>query len=373
MQPVSITIKGIGPSVLATVSFHETTSSYKFGLYCETLLVDTSGTIREASWVPHRPIMPGTYHIKCTIIQNGQAQTIQSRPFDFGSDKQAIKPRIAKDRPKHQPPASFHSLLYWESRKAFSRRENSAWLLDNKTNAYDFAKLLGFETPALESTIFTAQDIPLDPNTVVKPLTGVMSQGVFIIKENEIIDLVKNNVVESTERLRQIMMSMVEDGIIKHDEWIRERLIFGDHDPTEPARDLKFYTFYGEPYLSLETIRKPKVVRCWYDNYSNLIDTGKYTNELFKGHGIPDEYYAVAAEIGKNVPAPFVRVDLLASPNGAVLNEITPKPGGAHLFAQSVDHRLGNFLISADARLRSDLIDGKDFSIFRQIKNNTQD
>ncbi|MGO2481119.1 ATP-grasp fold amidoligase family protein [Glutamicibacter ardleyensis] len=364
-----LTIKGLGSTISARVITDGLKVEFKFDLYHDDELIQTSGKVKNGIWVPKQALNPGKYRVDCVVYLGERTEKLQSRIFEFGINKQSVKPRGHKTGPKHQPPASFYSLLYWESRKAHSRRSTSAWLLDNKTNAYDFAKLLGFETPALESTIFTAANIPLESNTVVKPLTGVMSQGVFIIKENQIIDLVKNVTLENTDHLRQSMITMVAEGIIKEDQWIRERLIFGDHDSSSPARDLKFYTFYGEPFLSLETVRMPKVERCWYDNYSNLIDTGKYSNELFVGYGIPDEYYAIAAEIGKNVPAPFVRVDLLASPDGAVLNEITPKPGGAHLFATSIDQKLGNFMIGADARLRSELIEGKDFKVFNQIKN----
>ena len=87
------------------------------------------------------------------------------------------------------------------------------------------------------------------------------------------------------------------------------------------------------------------------------------------GQGIPPEFYEIAKKVGQEIPAPFVRVDLLASPTGAFVNEVTPKPGGAHLFAPSIDNTLVNYLVSADARLRSDLISGKEFSHFKAIQS----
>ncbi|MGP5048474.1 ATP-grasp fold amidoligase family protein [Glutamicibacter ardleyensis] len=368
MNIYKLLTKGLGSRVNARVTGGPDDAQYSFKLHRhdETIAASESGSSR--SW-DTPPMDSGKYHFTCTVQTSSSREVISSLPFDFGINKQALKPRALKARPVHQPPASFHSLLYWESRKAFNHRENSAWLLDEKLNAYTFAERLGLQTPALELQSFSYNQIPLERNTVVKPLTGVMSQGVFLITSDAIIDLVNNQKIATFGDLRHSMKTLVENGTIKEDRWIRERLILDDKNVDQPARDIKFYTFYGQPLLALETARIPKVQRCWYDNYSNLINTGKYSTELFVGYGIPAEFYEIAARISKNIPAPFVRVDLLASPDGAVVNEITPKPGGAHLFAASIDKSLGNHLVSADARLRTDLISGKTFDHFKSVQN----
>lgn len=365
--------RGLGLKVNARLTGGPDDAEYTFKLHRGNEVTATSKAGSSNTWETPPSLAPGKYHFTCMIRSNSSMEVVSSLPFDFGLNKQMIRPRTLKPHPAHQPPASFHSLLYWESRKAFGHRENSAWLLDEKLNAYAFAESLGLSSPALELRSFNHDQIPLERNTVVKPLTGVMSQGVFLITADSIIDLVNNHIISNFTDLRQCMKNLITSGKIKEDQWIRERLILDDKVVDQPARDIKFYTFYGQPLLALETVRIPKVQRCWYDNYSNLVNTGKYSKELFVGHGIPPEFYEIAERIGHSIPAPFVRVDLLASPSGAVVNEITPKPGGAHLFAASIDNSLGNHLVSADARLRTDLISGKKFEHFKSIQKHRTD
>ena len=370
MEQCKVTIKGLGRSVQARLENAPKNANFSFALKSTVTKdivfsdVDTNSPV----WMTPEIINSGTYFVECTVATDNIIFTRCSREFDFGINKQASRPRGVVARAKHQPAPSFHSLLYWESRKAFANREHSAWLLDHKLNAYKFADKLGLKTPAMELDPFPFSTIPIEVNTVIKPLNGVMSQGVYLIMEDGIIDLVNNHHITGPEGLRKSMSGLLLSGKIKEDLWIREQLIRDDKDPESPARDIKFYTFYGQPILALETARIPKIQRCWYDNYSNLVNTGKYVTELFVGHGIPAEFYAIAEKIGLNIPAPFVRVDLLASPEGAIVNEVTPKPGGAHLFAQSIDQQLGNHLVNADGRLRADLISGKSFDIFNSLK-----
>lgn len=369
MTNYKLLVKGLGAHVNVRLTGGSSDEKYTFTLHRDQTEIASSSKTHVPGWSSPQGMEAGKYYFTCIVQSDTSEVEVTSQPFDFGVNKQEIRPRALKKRPVHQPPASFHSLLFWESRKAFAHRKSSAWLLDDKLNTYAFAAKLGLDTPALELTSCGHEELPLEKNTVVKPLTGVMSQGVFLITEEKIIDLVNSRTLSSVDELRRSMRDLVRSGAIRRDEWIRERLILDDKNQGQPARDIKFYTFYGQPLLALETVRIPDVKRCWYDNYSNLIDTGKYTNDLFLGQGIPPEFYNIAEKIGQEIPAPFVRVDLLASPTGAFVNEITPKPGGAHLFAQSMDNTLGNYLVSADARLRADLISGKEFRHFKSIQS----
>lgn len=325
--------------------------------------------IDSSTWIPDYEFNSGKYKIVCNVKTDAEATVaVSSRPFSYGRNLQNIPPRrLPVNRPNEVHP-SFKYLIYLEGRKAFRRPEYSAWLLDNKTNAYKFADLLGIKTPLIDPDPTDANSIKIEPDTVIKPLTGVMSKGVFLVKSDQIIDLYENEVFQTHDELRYRMNSLVSTGTIKEDLWIRERLIYGDITPEEPARDIKFYTFYGQIELVLETVRANEVTRCWYDISRNRINTGKYTNNLFDGHGIPDEYYAMAQYVSENIPAPFARIDLLASAEGPVLNEVTPKPGGSNQFAPSIDRKLGDSLVAADSRLRKDLLDGKTFDIFRSIQ-----
>ncbi|TBT83380.1 hypothetical protein ET989_11885 [Propioniciclava sinopodophylli] len=160
------------------------------------------------------------------------------------------------------------------------------------------------------------------------------------------------------------MQELIASGQVASDLWIVERLVMSDHAPDEPARDLKFYCFYGQIPLMLETTRHPIVQRCWYDAGGERVQTGKYTDQLFSGHGIPETYVEAALRISTEVPSPFVRVDFLASPDGPVFNKITPKPGGSHLLNRRWDVRLGNRFLAAERRLLEDLLQGRRFEAF---------
>lgn len=298
---------------------------------------------------------------------NSAIMKIESIDLHFRTNRQHIpprKPRIA--RPNEYPP-SFKALVFQEARKSFSRPEYTPWLLDDKLNAYQFGDSLGYSTPVLDRKPLALTDLHLESGTVIKPLTGVMSQGVFIIKENESIEISSGTVYKDKDSLVARLKELLASKTIKKDAWIREKLIYSDIEEGQPARDLKFYTFYGQVKLVLETIRTNGTVRCWYDQSLNTIDTGKYSRKLFPGNGIPLEYFKAAEHIGSAVPSPFIRIDFLASNEGVVLNEITPRPGGSNQFSESVDQSLGEYLITADARLRRDMLQGKQFTNFNNL------
>ncbi|MGG5751817.1 ATP-grasp fold amidoligase family protein [Zafaria sp. Z1313] len=267
------------------------------------------------------------------------------------------------------PPApSFVYEVTMQSRRAHVRRDTTAWILDDKLAAYRFAAAIGLRVPAVSPRPLAHTELALSPGTVAKPLEGLMSQGVFIIGRDSIFDLERNEYLASVEEVRARVAASVATGRIATDAWIEEELVTSDVDPSSPARDIKFYSFYGQVGLALETVRGDGVRRCWYNAKGEVVTTGKYTRELFAGHGIPDGLIELAAETSLAVPAPFLRIDFLASPTGPVLNEFTPKPGGASQFNASTDRRLGSMLVAAAGRLHADLLGGRDFPAFKKVR-----
>jgi hypothetical protein len=267
-----------------------------------------------------------------------------------------------------KPTPSFHYEATMQSRRAFIEPGATAWILDNKLTAYRFASDLGLEIPITRLNAVSHTDLELTVNTVVKPLGGIMSKGVYILGEDTITDLPRNRSLPSVEALRQSIAHDLSSGDVADDAWIEERLVFSDHAPSLPARDIKFYCFYGVVGLALETVRSPQVQRCWYGSDGQVTRTGKYTEHLFAGNGIPDGYIELAKKISLSVPAPFLRIDFLASPSGPVLNEFTPKPGGASQFDARTDKRLGSLMVSAAGRLHTDLVNGKVFPEFASAR-----
>lgn len=339
-------------------------------LYRNGTLLETKSTSGIHSWDLELANPSGVFQIVVsTTNKSKQVRSAKSMLLSYGMPKQESAPRKAKPARPNEYPPSFKALVFQEARKSFRQPEYSAWLLDNKPRAYSFADKLGYKTPIINSQPSTFADTALEEGTVVKPLTGVMSQGVFIISRNETIEVSTGKRYQDKNAVRSRMNQLIDDGTIRKNEWIRERLILSDISPNQPARDIKFYTFYGQVKLILETIRTSGVVRCWYDQFLNTINTGKYNKNLFPGNGVPLEYYDAAQKISLAVPSPFARIDFLAGAEGLVLNEITPKPGGSNQFADSVDRTLGEALISADARLRRDLLNGKVFDAFNQVRH----
>lgn len=263
-----------------------------------------------------------------------------------------------------KPTPSFHYEVTMQSRRAFIAPSATAWILDNKVTAYRFASDLGLKVPIIRLHAVSHSDLELAPNTVVKPLAGIMSKGVYILGEDAITDLPRNRSLPSLEALHDSIANDLSSGDVEEDAWIEERLVFSDHDPSLPARDLKFYCFYGVVGLALETVRSPVVQRCWYGSDGQVTRTGKYTERLFPGHGIPDGYMDLAKKISLSVPSPFLRIDFLVSPEGPVLNEFTPKPGGASQFDARTDRQLGNLMVAAAGRLHTDLVNKKAFPEF---------
>src|SRR5699024_6527899 len=137
----------------------------------------------------------------------------------------------------------------------------------------------------------------------------------------------------------------------------------------KPARDLKFYCFYGEVALVLEIQRFPSVRYCWWDSSGNSINTGKFHKKFFEGDGVTQEDVNFVEEMSKEIPTPFIRIDFLKSKNGLVFGEFTPRPGQYEQFNKNIDQFLGDCYLKAEGRLINDLYNGKQFSNFRKLEN----
>ncbi len=57
----------------------------------------------------------------------------------------------------------------------------------------------------------------------------------------------------------------LETGAVDRDEWMIEELIYENRREKVPARDVKFYCFYGKVGIILEIVREPEVRHCWWN------------------------------------------------------------------------------------------------------------
>lgn len=76
----------------------------------------------------------------------------------------------------------------------------------------------------------------------------------------------------------------------------------------------------------------------------------------------------LAKRISLAIPAPFIRIDFLKSFDGLVFGEFTGHPGSYEQFNRKTDRLLGEFFVSAEARIVNDLLNGKTFDAFQALK-----
>lgn len=261
--------------------------------------------------------------------------------------------------------ASFSYLLRMEARKAVSTNSGYAWRLDDKLTAYKFARAVNVPHPSVLVESSTLASLPLTPQSVVKPRIGVLSRGVFLIKsEDEIFDMTAGEMLSGYSALKRRARKYLDTNVVTVDDWLVEEMVFESSESDAAAHDIKFYMFYGEVGVVLETLRVPEVKRCWYNSKAEVIRTGKYIDEAFAGPGFTTEEAELAKKISLEIPAPFVRIDFFRTASGMILNEFTPKPSGADQFWPGVDTRLGLKLVQAQGRLLEDSLQGKRFESF---------
>lgn len=273
--------------------------------------------------------------------------------------------------PLHQA-SSFRGSLNMRMRKNQMQPGLPEWPLDDKRTAYRFAQKLEIPTPDIDHEIYTIDTIPVKEGIVLKPAEGAGARGVYLIHATEDIFDVKNSSTLSTwSELIESMQRDLQTGAVEADAWIVEQLVYEDRTEQQPARDIKFYSFYGKVGLILEIVRDPEIRQCWWTVSGERIGTGKYEESLFHGLGVNSEEIAMAEKISSEVPVPFLRIDFLRGENGLVFGEFTPKPGNYDEFDQQTDQLLGDYFLDAEARLIDDLLQGKAFHTYKELVQQT--
>ncbi|MCE7792426.1 teichuronopeptide biosynthesis [Salipaludibacillus sp. CUR1] len=268
-----------------------------------------------------------------------------------------------------EPLSSFRGQLTTRLRRRQLGEILPEWELDDKQAAYKFAENHGFTIPAVNETVWTAASLPKEKGTVIKPVNGAGARGVYlIVNDDHILDVKRSEVLTNVSELDENMAEDLHLNWVSSDQWKTEELFYNDQTYSEPARDLKFYCFYGKAALILEVKRFPEPAYCWWTPEGKPVRTGKYEKALMKGNGFSQADLAEVEEFSLKIPAPFCRIDFLSSDKGLVFGEITPKPGNYDHFNKQTDQLLGEYYLQAEGRLMSDLLNGKPFPEFR---NNT--
>ena len=263
--------------------------------------------------------------------------------------------------------ASFRANLNIRMRKQ-QHQMLPEWYFDDKRTSYEFVKSLGVTIPFVDDTHYTIESIPKRTEIVIKPVDAAGARGVYLVHDIDDIFDVRNSIpIRNWEDLQLSMQKDLETGAVERDEWMVEQLIYENKAEKVPARDVKFYCFYGKVGIILEIIREPEVRHCWWTADGKRVSAGKYDESLFAGLGVSEEELKMAEDLSKQIPAPFIRIDFLKGENGLVFGEFTPKPGNYDEFDDETDRLLGDYFLEAEAKLINDLIEGKQFENYHQF------
>lgn len=263
--------------------------------------------------------------------------------------------------------ASFRSLL--AAKRAFGSymRDPLADAANNKRNAYKAADLMSLRRPhTIASGLRLSEVVRNFQPSVVKPVSSAGSRGVYWIFDSANIIYVKSGErLSSPGELESHARRLLRGGVLGDDLWFMEELIRRPGSRFEaPAHDLKFYSFYGDIKFILEINRFPEYESDFYGGDGRRLSEAPFTawsGSRMQGHGVSGQDLELIQEVSRSIPLPFLRIDMLKSPDGLVFCEFTPSPGAASSFKPSWDIQLGMAYLRAEQRLRLDLLCGKAF------------
>lgn len=266
--------------------------------------------------------------------------------------------------------ASFSNLMQVRARRMQLCKFNMHFIpIHEAKYTREIASSFGIRVPHTYQESLPWKEVDIVPGSVIKPVDGAGSRGVYIFLKNKIIDVKRGQELKSKKEFEERISDDIRSGRVLKDCFNLEEVVCEDKNKGNPARDLKFYSFYGRVPLLLETIRYPALKRCWWNRKGEIVDTGKYTNKHFKGDGVCQSYYSKVEKISSKIPAPFVRLDFLKSYEGdLVLGEISPNPADFDSFNLYFDRILGESYLDAEARMFRDIfLNGKSFMEYKSV------
>ncbi|MEU4362026.1 ATP-grasp fold amidoligase family protein [Promicromonospora sp. NPDC023987] len=214
------------------------------------------------------------------------------------------------------------------------------WFLHDKIKCYEFAKLIGVPVVEILRTFDDPGQIDLNElpdRFVLKPTYESSSIGVMVLARTgdgyhesmRSVDLSFDDIVARHQELydrstKPNRMTIVEERIV-------------DESGRAVPMDYKAYAFQGEIAFVIGFDRNGKKTRLsWFDENFDPMDLSRVTTnlrylELEESPSRPQAWrdlLEVARRASVAAPTPFVRVDMYATAEGAVLGEMTLVPGG---------------------------------------------
>ncbi len=242
------------------------------------------------------------------------------------------------------------------------RRE--VWDFNTKVGIKRVASRFGVRTPAILADQALPREISWDilPETfVAKPVWGAGGVGVRVLRR--IPDGYHDAISGTSFTLDQLCSGWDElaaSGLISHELIVEEVVGDGSLLPL----DWKAYAFRGEVELILQVDRNGGKRIRYYDKHWNTPAFLYYGQNKNNGNGNgkslppprhPEEIIICASKISRELPLPFIRVDLYEDDEGVLLGELTPRPGHAFPFRPQWDRHLGEAWERSEARLRIEL------------------
>lgn len=274
--------------------------------------------------------------------------------------------RIERSRLSVRKSISFTAQMHQMSEARHLGVLRPSWKLDVKNNAYHFVDLLGVRRPKSDKETYKWADTPKSFPSVIKATRATGSRGCYLLYGPDHIVHARDSQVFSDigamEAHAQELMGSQRNPL--PDRWMVEELVLEDSAKGLPARDLKFYVFYGEVALIQESRRDSGLkVAFWNPDGSKTV-TGRYEDVPLDGLGFTRSDVETVSEVSRAIPYPFMRIDMLKGENELVLGEFTPRAGSFDQFNDEWDRRLGEAWVRAESRLLEDLLRGKQFDAY---------
>ncbi|SNR74412.1 L-alanine-DL-glutamate epimerase [Haloechinothrix alba] len=264
---------------------------------------------------------------------------------------------------------SFRSLMLEQSEARRLGVFRPGWLLDNKAKAYAFVDEVGVRRPRCDRVARPFAAIEPAAPMVIKPVRSTGSKGTYLVySPDHIIHLRDGMELSSWDAMAEHAFRLMSH---EHrpvpDRWMTEELILEDSATRRTATDLKFYAFYGNVLLIRESRRVSggkQGVRYWTRD-NEPARTGVTRGEhLDEARGTNPEQLELVESLSREIPVPFMRIDMLRGEDGLVLGEFTPRPGAFELFDETWDRRMAESWVLAEGRIIDDVLGGKDFAAF---------
>jgi hypothetical protein len=244
-----------------------------------------------------------------------------------------------------------------------------AWKLDNKNSAYALLDSLGVRRPQSDTRTYRFGDVPRQSPCVIKATRSTGSRGCYLVFSESAIRYVRDGTTfDSWEAMEEHARGLMVKTNVRPlpDRWMVEELVLEDSENLVPGRDLKFYTFYGEVLFILEVQRIDGKAAYSYSlpDGTPMQAPGSWERVYYEGDGATAEQVRQVEAISREIPHPFMRIDMLKAENELVFGEFTPRNGDFHAVNEEWDRRMGEAWVRAESRLLEDMLRGKVFDAY---------